>query len=182
VLFHPGGDYGILASPAWADYGFNNGSAPRVVDSPEGLLNPWIWSSMHLGAQTFISAMIFGGAFERFPTLRMGAIEVSAHWVGPMAENMRNVGSQFRRLTSHLTLTPEEYIQRNVRVSGFLWEPIDAYLDRFPWLQDVLVYGSDYPHYEGGRDPSGQFAERLARFGPEVIEKFFVTNARLLMP
>ena len=67
------------------------------------------------------------------------------HWVGPMAENMRNVGSQFRRLTSQLTLTPEEYLQRNVRVSGFLWEPIDAYFDRFPWLQNVLVYGSDYP-------------------------------------
>ena len=182
VLFHPGGDYGILDSPAWADYGHTNGSAPKAIDSPEGLLNPWIWSSMHLGAQAFISAMIFGGAFERFPTLAVGAIEVSAHWVGPMAENMRNVGSQFRRLTSHLSLTPEEYIQRNVRVSGFLWEPIDAYFDRFPWLQDVLVYGSDYPHYEGGKDPSAQFAEKLARFGPEVIEKFFVTNAALLMP
>ena len=45
VLFHPGGDYGILGSPAWADYGHNNGSAPRAVDNPEGLLNPWIWSS-----------------------------------------------------------------------------------------------------------------------------------------
>ncbi|MDT5367257.1 MAG: hypothetical protein QOC62_1688, partial [Mycobacterium sp.] len=54
--------------------------------------------------------------------------------------------------------------------------------DRFPWLQNVLVYGSDYPHYEGGQDPSAQFAERLARFGPEVLEKFFVTNAQLLMP
>ncbi|MGE2724499.1 amidohydrolase family protein [Mycolicibacterium pulveris] len=181
VLFHAGGDEGILSSPAWAHYGRNNGVG-RLLDSPEGILDPWTWSMMHLGAQTFISAMIFGGAFERFPTLRLGAIEVSAHWVGPMAENMRNVGSQFRRLTSHLSLTPEEYIQRNVRVSGFLWEPIDAYFDRFPWLQNVLVYGSDYPHYEGGRDPSAEFAQRLARFGPQVIEKFFVTNAQLLMP
>jgi predicted TIM-barrel fold metal-dependent hydrolase len=181
VLFHAGGDEGILASPAWADYGRNNGVG-RLLDSPEGILDPWTWSSMHLGAQTFVSVMIFGGVFERFPALRLGAIEVGAHWVGPMAENMRHVGSQFRRLTGHLTLTPEEYIQRNVRVSGFLWEPIDAYLDRFPWLQNVLVYGSDYPHYEGGQDPSARFAERLARFGPEVLEKFFVTNAQLLMP
>ena len=181
VLFHAGGDPGILASPAWAEYGHNNGVG-RALETPEGVLDPFTWSSMHLGAQAMISAMIFGGVFERFPTLRMGAIEVSAHWVGPMGENMRNVGSQFRRLTGHLTLTPEEYIQRNVRVSGFLWEPIDAYFDRFPWLQNVLVYGSDYPHYEGGRDPSAQFAEKLERFGPEVLEKFFVTNAQLLMP
>ena len=181
VLFHAGGDHGILNSGAWSDYGHNNGVG-RALESPEGVLDPWTWSLMHLGAQTFVSAMIFGGVFERFPTLRLGCIEVSAHWVGPMAENLRNVGSQFRRLTGHLTLTPEEYIQRNVRVSGFLWEPIDAYFDRFPWLQNVLVYGSDYPHYEGGQDPSAQFAEQLARFGPEVLEKFFVTNAQLLMP
>ncbi len=181
VLFHPGGDYGILASAAWADYGQSNGVG-RVLESPEGILNPCTWSLMHLGAQTTLSAMIFGGVFERFPTLRLGCIEVSAHWVGPMAENLRNVGSQFRRLTRGLTLTPEEYIQRNVRVSGFVWEPIDDYFDRFPWLQDVLVYGSDYPHYEGGQDPSTQFAQRLERFGPEVVEKFFVTNAQLLMP
>lgn len=181
VLFHAGHDPGILASPAWAEYGHNNGVG-RALETPEGVLDPFTWSSMHLGAQAFISAMIFGGAFERFPALRLGCIELSAHWVGPAAENMRNVGSQFRRLTSHLTLTPEEYLQRNVRVSGFLWEPLDVYLDQFPWLQDVLVYGSDYPHYEGGQDPSAQFAEKLARFGPEVIEKFFVTNTQLLMP
>ena len=181
VLFHAGHDPGILASPAWAEYGHNNGVG-RALETPEGVLDPFTWSSMHLGAQAFISAMIYGGAFERFPTLRLGCIELSAHWVGPAAENMRNVGSQFRRLTSHLTLTPQEYFQRNVRVSGFLWEPLDVYLDRFPWLQDVLVYGSDYPHYEGGQDPSAQFTERLERFGPEVIEKFFVTNAQLLMP
>jgi predicted TIM-barrel fold metal-dependent hydrolase len=181
VLFHAGGDHGILNSAAWSDYGHNNGVG-RALDSPEGVLDPWTWSLMHLGAQITLSAMIFGGVFERFPTLRLGCIEVSAHWVGPMAENLRNVGLQFRRLTGHLTLTPEEYIERNVRVSGFVWEPIDAYFDRFPWLQNVLVYGSDYPHYEGGQDPSAQFAERLARFGPEVLEKFFVTNAQLLMP
>jgi predicted TIM-barrel fold metal-dependent hydrolase len=181
VLFHPGGDYGILNSSEWGKYGHSNGVG-KALESPEGVLNPWIWSSMHLGAQATLSAMIYGGVFERFPTLRLGCIEVSAHWVGPMAENLRNVGLQFRRLTRGLTLTPEEYIQRNVRVSGFVWEPIDAYFDRFPWLQNVLVYGSDYPHYEGGQDPSAQFAERLARFGPEVLEKFFVTNAQLLMP
>lgn len=38
-------------------------------------------------------------------------------------------------------------------MSGFLWEPIDAYYDRSAWLQDVLVYGSDYPHYKGVRTP-----------------------------
>lgn len=85
---------------------------------------------MHLGAQAHLRDDL-RGAFQRFPSLRLGAIDVSAHWVGSVAENMGNV-----------------------RMSGILWEPIDAYDDRFPRLQDVLVYGSDYPHYEGGRDPN----------------------------
>ena len=135
VLFHPGGDYGILNSGAWSNYGLSNG-AGKVLESPEGILDPWTWSSMHLGAQTTVSVMIYGGVFERFPTLRLGCIEVSAYWVGPMAENLRNVGSQFRRLTGHLTLTPEEYIQR--ALPGVDFQEVDA-------VDGVL------PHYVGER-------------------------------
>ncbi|MEW6476619.1 MAG: amidohydrolase family protein [Actinomycetota bacterium] len=181
VLFHAGGDYGILRSATWGDYGFNNGVGQKM-ESPEGVLEPWTWSQMHMGTMNQVSLMILGGVLDRFPQLRVGCIEVSAHWVGPMIENLTNVGSQFRRLMSRLELTPQEYVERNVRVSGFFWEPMDVYLDRFPWLENILVYGSDYGHYEGGRDPVHLFAEKLERFGPEMLEKFFVTNARLLMP
>jgi hypothetical protein len=55
--------------------------------------------------------------------------------------------------------------------------------DRVGWLMgDVHMTQEQLLHYEGGQEPSAQFAERLARFGPEVLEKFFVTNAHLLVP
>lgn len=181
VIFHAGGDYGILRSPAWGDYGYNNGVG-QVMETTEGVLEPWTWSFQHLGVQAQVSLMIFGGVLDRFPTLRVGCIEVSAHWAGPTIENMTNVGSQFRRLMSRLELTPQEYMERNVRVSGFFWEPMGEYVDRHPWLENVLIYGSDYTHYEGGKDPLGQFASKFEHLGPDVLEKFFVTNAQLLMP
>jgi predicted TIM-barrel fold metal-dependent hydrolase len=179
VIFHAGGDFGILRSPAWPHYGPQN--VMGRYKSLEINMDPYSVSFLHLGVQNIITVMIFGGVFERFPTLRVGSIENGASWVGPTAENCKLVGEQFRSLTKHLSLTPGEYLQRNVRVAPFFWEPIDRYIERFG-LEDVYVYGSDYPHNEGGWDPAAQHAERLERLGPKVMEKFFVTNAELLMP
>jgi predicted TIM-barrel fold metal-dependent hydrolase len=69
-----------------------------------------------------------------------------------------------------------------VRVSPFWWEPIDKYIERFEWLANVYVYGSDYPHFEGGKDPGNVFLSALEHLGPTAVEKFFVKNAELLMP
>ena len=35
-----------------------------------------------------LGAMVTGGVLERHPTLRVGAIEYAAHWIGPMASNL----------------------------------------------------------------------------------------------
>jgi hypothetical protein len=57
----------------------------------------------------------------------------------------------------------------------FVFEPVHVYLDRYD-IADVLCFSTDYPHVEGGSDPLAAFGARLAGFGPEVVEKFFVTN------
>src|SRR5258708_19280735 len=38
----------------------------------------------------FISMLVLGGVFERFPSLRFGAIEVGGGWLGPLAERLRS--------------------------------------------------------------------------------------------
>jgi predicted TIM-barrel fold metal-dependent hydrolase len=181
LLLHAGGDFGFLGSTVWRDYGTIKNRPSQKVKNPELLLDPYSYSQIHLGPQNFLTAMIFGGVFDRFPDLRLGCIEVSAYWVGPMAENIKNVGDQFASVTAQLSLTPAEYLERNVRVTPYFWEPVDKYIDRFG-LEDVYVYGSDYPHFEGGVDPANTYATALERLGPTVAEKFFVTNAELLMP
>ena len=180
LVLHGGGDFGFLHSKAWADY-LPPDPTRLKVDSVEVPLDPYSWCQLQLGAQNYVIAMIFGGVLERFPRLRVGLIENGAYWVGPTAENMGNVGRQFRPMLKHLSLTPAEYFQRNIRTSAFWWEPVDQYVERYG-LEDVYVYGSDYPHFEGGKDPANRFATALERVGPDVMEKFFVKNAELLMP
>lgn len=180
LLFHGGLDWNLLAeSSAWRDYGKVNPLGAKAK-SPELNLDPYSMAQLAIGVQNYLTAMIYGGAFERVPDLHVGCIEVSSHWIGPMAENIDVVGKQFRRLTKDLSLAPSQYLERNVRVAPFWWEPVDKQIERFG-LEDVYVYGSDYPHFEGGRDPAQGFATALERLGPAIQEKFFVTNAQLLM-
>jgi hypothetical protein len=78
-------------------------------------------------------------------------------------------------------MKPSEFIRRNVRVTAFDFEPVDDYIDRYG-LEEVYCYASDFPHMEGGRDPMARFAGRLERFGPAMMEKFFVKNGEWLLP
>lgn len=150
--------------------------------SAEFVLDPWSMATLHMPVENYLMTMVLGGVFERHPRLRFGVVECGAHWVGPMAENLdRWAGVFSRRMSGMLSMKPSEYLARNVRVTGFIFEPIAQYIDRYG-LEDVYCYGSDYPHYEGGTDQLERFAEDLGRLGPEIMEKFFVTNGELLVP
>jgi len=157
----------------------------------EGSLDPWNLSVFHLAPQNFIATMITGRVFDRHPTLRVGVMEYTAHWVGPLAfmldlwhDNNQSIlpvvfadGSEGRRLP----MRPSEYISRNVRVSPFDFEPVGTYIEKFG-LEDVYCFASDYPHVEGGKRPVDKFAESLEPLGHDIMEKFFVTNGELMLP
>ena len=43
---------------------------------------------MHFAPENYVAAMVLGGVFERHPHLRFGVIELSASWIGPLAERL----------------------------------------------------------------------------------------------
>jgi predicted TIM-barrel fold metal-dependent hydrolase len=180
LLLHVGGEAGFLSSTAWTNA---PQFSPNKSDSAELLNDPYTLSVNHYAVQNYLTGLIIGGVFERHPTLRVGCIEVTAHWVGPMAENIEMFLDRFpKRMAGRLSLSPREYLERNVRVSAMFWEPVDKYIDRFG-LETVYCYGSDYPHVESGPiDPVPVWGDRLARLGPSTAERFFVTNGELLFP
>jgi predicted TIM-barrel fold metal-dependent hydrolase len=181
VTLHIGSEGAFLKTDVWgkaaAFEGFKVGT--------EFDMSPWRLSVQHLPSQNFLATMITGGVFERHPALRFGVIELGAYWVGHLAEtldlwhaNDQNFGkTEGKRLPKK----PSEYMNRNVRVSAFPFEPVDQYMERYG-LEDVYCYSSDYPHPEGGRDAMARFAQRLERLGPKMMEKFFVTNGDYLIP
>ena len=181
VNLHVGSEGGFLASHVWGD-------APAFEGykvASEFSADPWNLSVMHFAPQNFTATMIVGGVFERHPTLRLGLHEVGAHWIGPMADmldhlilNARSFGNT---KTPSLSMLPSDFVRRNIRVAPFSFEPIDIYIERYGF-EDVFCYSSDYPHVEGGTEPMTKFLNTINRLGPEVVEKFFVTNGQALFP
>jgi predicted TIM-barrel fold metal-dependent hydrolase len=184
VLAHVGADFEFLKTAAWRD-------APAFVGWKAGeefQMDPWTLSTLHLPVQNFLATMVLGGVFERFPRLRFGACEVTAQWVGPLAQNLDLWHANSRKFTLGdmsgalpIRLKPSEYIRRNTRFSLFDIEPVDAYIDQFA-MPELYCYASDYPHPEGGRNPMGDISGKVAKFGPEVMRKVFVENGEWLLP
>lgn len=187
ITLHIGGEDLFLRTNDWVKAKAFEG----YKETTEVLLNPWKLSTYHLAAQNFVGTMVVGGVFDRHPTLRVGVTEFTAHWVGPLARSLDiwhehdyslkpktfADGSEGRRLP----MKPSEYINRNVRVSPFDFEPVGEYIDMYG-LEDVYCFASDFPHVEGGKDPVGEFAASLEHLGPKILEKFFVTNGEFLLP
>jgi predicted TIM-barrel fold metal-dependent hydrolase len=181
VTLHIGSEGNFLKTEVW-------GRAPAFEGYKVGAefdMSPWRLSIQHLPSQNFLATMITGGVFERHPTLRFGVIELGAYWVGHLAETLDlwyDNGQNFGPTSGKtLPLRPSQYIARNVRVPAFPFEPVDQYIERYG-LEDVYCYASDYPHPEGGKDAMARFARAMERLGPEIMEKFFVTNGAYLMP
>jgi predicted TIM-barrel fold metal-dependent hydrolase len=177
VCIHIGGEGGLLASEVW--------DQPRSLQAdlmgsgePVG---PYLLSTMDLFAAHYLTVLVVGGVFERHPTLRFGAIELAAQWIGPLAETLDLRHDISRTMRQTLPYRPSEYLNRNVRVTPFTFEPLDTYLGRYP-LRDVFAFATDYPHPEGGQDARASFVERLAGFGPEDHHRFFRANGELLVP
>jgi hypothetical protein len=183
VLAHIGDQSSFLNSLVWRN-------APAFEGYKVGgefSLDPWTLSTFHLAAQNFLTTLVLGGVFERHPALRFGCCELGAGWVGPLAasldmwnDNSRALGQQGVALL-RLRERPSDYIRRNVRVAGFDFEDVGAYIGLYG-LDDVYCYASDYPHYEGGTEPMARFSNSIARFGVGVMRKFFVENGKWLLP
>ena len=181
ALLHIGSETGFLREASgWANapqFAPNN-SVPTEVPT-----DPFSIATCSLSAQTYVTNLVLGAVFERVPNLRFGIVEFGAQWVGATATNMDMWASQFkRRLSGVLSMKPSEYFARNIRVAAFSFEPVDLYFDRYPEVGDVFCFSSDYPHFEGGKDPVNVTAERLARHGEIIFEKFYVTNPELILP
>lgn len=181
LLLHVGGGFSFLDA-AW---GRAPAFRPGKVESHELGLEPYTFSTLHMSPANYLTVMILGGVFERFPRLRFGAIELGACWLGGLAEHLDMWATSVykTRLKPYISMLPSEYMARNVRVTPFNnFEPIEVHLERYSHIVDCYCYSTDYPHIEGGTDIKRILHERVAPLGDEVLEKFFATNAELLLP
>ena len=182
VTLHAGGEEGFLASQKWDD-GVAHLKFDTIDYSAEGeQISPYLFSTMSLAPQNFLTLMVMGGVFERFPALRFGIIELGAHWLAPLALHLDNTFKIFsRRFKGVLKLLPSDYIRRNIRVTPYRIENIADHIDRYG-LSECYCYSSDFPHPEGGQDPIKDFDASISKMDPTINEKFFCKNGEWVLP
>ena len=155
----------------------------RFPDRPGGeeRFGPFYIVVAHLAAEVYLTCLLMGGVFERFPGLRFGAIEFGASWFGPLCERLDRHAVLLRKVGVTYPMTPSEYVRRNVRVTPQWTEPLDLLVERHG-IREAYVFNTDYPHIEGGRNPVQAFREMTTRVGPTYTREFFVDNGRHLFP
>ena len=95
------------------------------------------------------AALLVHGVFRRHPTLQVASIENGGFWVPWLFTNLKKAFGQMPDAFGHED--PRETFRRHVRVAPYFEDDIPA-LVRLIGASRVL-YGSDFPHAEGLREP-----------------------------
>jgi predicted TIM-barrel fold metal-dependent hydrolase len=89
-----------------------------------------------------------GGALDRFPGLRIVAVETGAAWIAwviTQADLVYEDHKMFR--TATLSMLPSELIRRQCHAT-FMTDPVAIHSRTITGV-DCLLWGNDYPHPEG---------------------------------
>ncbi|MGH6958313.1 MAG: amidohydrolase family protein [Caulobacteraceae bacterium] len=172
ILFHVGGEEKL--NP---DY-FENG-LPRVKDFHGGEENFTSVSFMPIpnSVMQTLACLIIDGVMDRFPRLKFGAIELGASWAPSWMRFMDSAAAAFLKneeRLSKLSAKPSEIARRQVRITPYPHE--DA-----GWIirntgEEMLLFSSDFPHVEGGRNPLKRFNDSLAGLSEGAVQRFYCDN------
>jgi predicted TIM-barrel fold metal-dependent hydrolase len=116
-----------------------------------------------------IAAMIFAGVFERYPRLKVGAVEFEVAWAPYFMARMDNIyteqaiGVRGRRFKGGAV--PSHFFRQNIFIS-FQEDAVGIQL-RSLIGSEILLWGSDYPHAESTFPRSRTIVERLLQGVPD---------------
>ena len=156
-----------LYDPAWDrvfaaiqdhDLVMNHHTGAGIPDHGDTLVGQAVWmSEVAWCAQTGYRHLLLSGAFERFPKLKYIITESGCSWAGPLLKQLDAIHANIGRGISGeikykgdwvLMEPPSEYAKRNC-----------FYGASFPSILDLngidavgennVLWGNDYPHYEG---------------------------------
>ena len=171
IIFHVGGqekmknDYARNGGPVQLDWlgGAENFTSISFISIPNSVM------------QT-MAALIFDGVLDRFPQLKFGAIELGASWMPSWIKFMDTAFEAFHReeRLQRLSGRPSEIIRRQFRATPYCHE--DA-----GWIireagEETVLFSSDYPHIEGGRNPVKRFETTMAQTPEASKRRFYRDN------
>jgi predicted TIM-barrel fold metal-dependent hydrolase len=131
-----------------------------------------------------LSFMIWGGVFERFPTLKAVITEGGTTWMLPawlrmLDHNYTDVhhSAKLGDFRSHLSMKPSDYFRRNIGI-GASCIPRSDVESRHQVGVDKMMWGSDYPHPEGTWPKTGEILDEVFKgFPAEDVAAILGRNA-----
>ncbi|MBW8814964.1 MAG: amidohydrolase family protein [Caulobacterales bacterium] len=171
ILFHVGGE-----EKMHKDY-LENG-LPFVKDFHGGDENftSLTFMAIPLSVWQTLSALVIDGVFDRFPRLKFGAIELGGSWLPSLMKFLDSGCAAFGReeRLQKLSDTPSAILRRQLRVTPYPHEDV-------AWImansgEEMVLFSSDFPHVEGGRNPLKRFNDSLADASERAKRAFYRDN------
>lgn len=134
-----------------SDY-FGDLTDPNAPDMP-GAVGIYVSEVCWFNARP-LTFLIWGGIFERYPKLKVSITEGTVVWVPEYLNLLEHRYSQTREsqklgdYTSHLSMSPTEYFNRNVMLGASCLSRREALMRDQIGVKNI-AWGSDYPHPEG---------------------------------
>jgi predicted TIM-barrel fold metal-dependent hydrolase len=183
IVFHVGGGHRAADGELLDSDYFENGGPP-VPDFHGGDENfrSVDYMAIPTAPMQTLATMIFDGVLERFPDLRFGVIEQGASWVPSWLRWMDSAVLAFRKREERLqklSLLPSEYARRQIRVTPYPAEDVGWVIQQAG--DEMLLFSSDYPHVEGGRNPIKRFEESMQDLSESQRQRFYFDNFADLM-
>jgi predicted TIM-barrel fold metal-dependent hydrolase len=120
--------------------------------------------------------LIWGGVFERHPALRMVFAEQGADWVPDTLRIMDNMYlHMFRHEQARLALRPSEYWERQCYVQAMFLSRREARMRERIGVP-TLLWGSDYPHYEGSWPRSAELIAHALADVPDTERRAILSE------
>ena len=121
-----------------------------------------------------INAMILSGLFERHPKLALVVAELMVGWMPFLYNEIDARTAPAPEMVVgkwKYPLKPSEYFARHVRGTPLATDkPLEVIMQQLP--PEMIVFSSDFPHFEGYSDPMEHYAELLDRLGKERRDLF----------
>jgi len=124
--------------------------------------------------QDFLATIMFDKLFERFPNLRVAAIENGSEYLPDL---FRKLKSSAARMPGYYGEDPVELFKRHVWINPFWEDDLHEVVDFMG--ADRVIFGSDWPHIEGMPQPLDYLSE-LEGFEPGDVQRIMRDNARAL--
>jgi uncharacterized protein len=125
-----------------------------------------------------LTRMVYGGVFERFPTLKVVSAENDVGWIPNWVHRLDHVHAKIAN-AKQLPLKPSAYVRRNVWAT-FQDDPLGPATWQF-FGESNYMWASDFPHADSTFPHSLQvIGENFAGVPAEVTQKIVFDNARQL--